>query len=245
LFALAGAEQNYQTSPDGQTWTCHSHCLDLPDGMPYGTWFGMAASERRIVQVGEHRSYREFYNTKGGVISYSDNGIDWRLPDSIPADADTVFAVACGNGAFVTAGAGGQLLSSPDGRVWSAMESGVHARLSGIACGNDLFVTVGDSGIILSSPSSTRISKTNHDCRPAATPLIINNNICRYSVDITGKATLRLFDLKGNVAITLADHLCTPGTYSTAIPALLSPGRYIVSFKSKNSVFQQVVDLFR
>jgi hypothetical protein len=53
---------------------------------------------------------------------------------------------------FIAVGAGGTILSSPDGLTWSPRVSGTTARLRAVLASHNLFVAVGQAGTILTSP---------------------------------------------------------------------------------------------
>jgi hypothetical protein len=59
--------------------------------------------------------------------------------------------VTFGNGTFVVVGAGGLILTSPDGTNWAVEVSGVVSRLISVAYQNGRFVTAGESGALLTS----------------------------------------------------------------------------------------------
>jgi len=74
----------------------------------------------------------------------------WLYPT---ATANTINAICAGGGGFVAVGAYGTILSSPDGKTWSHVDSGTLATLWGVAFGNGRFVAVGDGTILASSNS--------------------------------------------------------------------------------------------
>ncbi|MBL9204962.1 MAG: hypothetical protein JNN01_07745 [Opitutaceae bacterium] len=64
---------------------------------------------------------------------------------------ETLWGVTYGGGQFVAVGENGAILTSPDGRVWTARTSGTTAWLLGVAHDNGLFVVVGDQATVLVS----------------------------------------------------------------------------------------------
>jgi hypothetical protein len=83
-------------------------------------------------------------------------GTAWTLRSSGGRDLS---GVTYGNGLFVAVGGSGTILTSPDGAIWTARNSGTSNFLYGVTYGNGLFVAVGittvgtgDEGFILTSP---------------------------------------------------------------------------------------------
>lgn len=68
---------------------------------------------------------------------------------------------------FLTAGSGGHLRTSPDGRVWTAQTSGVATDIVGIGGNDSTLVYVGASGVIRTSPDG--ITWTSRTSGTAAT----------------------------------------------------------------------------
>ena len=68
----------------------------------------------------------------------------------------------CFNGEqFVAVGFQGTILTSPDGKTWSAANSGVDVSLFGVAYGEGRFVAVGNSGVILASSDAALWTAAN------------------------------------------------------------------------------------
>jgi len=78
-----------------------------------------------------------------------------------------LFSVSFLNGGFVATGAGGALLTSPDGTTWTVRNSTASTALRGTAFGTGSaatgasYVVVGDAGTILTSPDGTNWSPSN------------------------------------------------------------------------------------
>jgi len=67
--------------------------------------------------------------------------------------ANTINAICGGGGRFVAVGDYGTILSSPNGKNWSGVNTGIVASLWGVTYGNGLFVAVGDGAILTSTNS--------------------------------------------------------------------------------------------
>ena len=99
----------------------------------------------------------------GTHIETVDNWL-WRnpLPQGNPLNGITF-----GNGTFVTVGAHGTALTSPDGAKWTSGSSDTDESLNGVTYGNGIFVTVGQHGTILTSQDgaiwTSKNSGTNQD----------------------------------------------------------------------------------
>jgi hypothetical protein len=78
------------------------------------------------------------------------------------ADVGTLYGIAASSSAVVAVGVQGTILSSADGAMWTARNSGLTTTLRGIASSGSTFVTVGDKGTILSSSdAATWVSRSS------------------------------------------------------------------------------------
>ncbi len=68
-----------------------------------------------------------------------------------PPSDNWFYGMTYGNGTFVTVGAFGAILTSPDGVAWTSQTSGYKYHLYGAGFGNNTFVAVGALGTILTS----------------------------------------------------------------------------------------------
>jgi len=75
---------------------------------------------------------------------------DWQWRNPLP-QGNPLNSVASGNGTFVTVGASGMILTSPDRVRWTIRTSGVTTWLDGVTYANGSFVAVGQSGTVLTS----------------------------------------------------------------------------------------------
>ena len=63
-----------------------------------------------------------------------------------------LYFVAWSGSQFVAVGTQGTILTSPDGRVWTAQQSGTAKNLWSVAWSGSQLVVVGRGGTILTSP---------------------------------------------------------------------------------------------
>ncbi len=84
-------------------------------------------------------------------LSFADSLDNWHVRDN-PAQSGTLNAITYGNGLFVAVGDNGTILTSTDGIIWAAGNSGTRVSLRGITYGNGTFIAVGSPGTIITSP---------------------------------------------------------------------------------------------
>ena len=77
---------------------------------------------------------------------------------TMPVPVRPLLGAAWGSGTFVAVGDNGAIITSPDGEIWTARDSGTTLSLAGVAWGNGTFVAVGgdpatNTGIVLTSPT--------------------------------------------------------------------------------------------
>ncbi len=78
------------------------------------------------------------------------NPLDNWVAVTLPSD-NWFYGMTYGNGTFVTVGAFGTIVTSPDGVVWTSQTPGHTNHLYGAGFGNNTFVAVGTVGTILTS----------------------------------------------------------------------------------------------
>ncbi len=81
---------------------------------------------------------------------------------AVTSPSDNWFnGISYGSGNFVTVGAYGTVLTSPDGVVWTSQTQGDTHHLYGVGYGNGTFVAVGTVGTILTSSNGTDWTRRN------------------------------------------------------------------------------------
>src|SRR5258706_204753 len=74
-------------------------------------------------------------------------------------EAHTLSAVTYGRDRFVAVGSSGVIITSRDGRSWTAQHSGVATNLHSVAFGDKEFIAVGDNGTVLASADGNTWTK--------------------------------------------------------------------------------------
>ena len=79
------------------------------------------------------------------IVLYSSDGIEWSSKSLADVASRYLFAVAYGNGMYITGGTGGDMAYSPDGINWTKISNnGFTGNIKGIAYGDGWFVAVSD-----------------------------------------------------------------------------------------------------
>ncbi len=133
----------------------------------------------------------------GGVPLYSANGTTWSFGTVSPPNplnhlnGVAYRPAAAGGPLFVAVGAGGWILTSPDGIQWTPQPSGTSQDLRGVdyGSGSGLFVAVGANGTILASASGT--GWTPHTSGTTNYLFGVVGDLCDRFVAVGQNATLR------------------------------------------------------
>lgn len=123
-FMAAGTFGTTQTSADGIAWT----------GTPFlSSWdlTGVTWFKDQFIVVG----------LNGAIFTSA----------IVPAEANSLYAIASSETQAVTVGALGTILTSSDGISWTTRSSNITTHLYGVASGGSQFIAVGDLGTILTS----------------------------------------------------------------------------------------------
>ncbi len=147
-FVAVGTNGTIVTSTDGTNW---SAVASPTTNMLWGVAYGGG----RFVAVGG--------NTTVDAIVTSTDGVNWTSPD-LPGAYYPLQAITYAQGQFVAVGPingskQANLLTSPDGLVWTGQASTVTNALRAVTCGNGVFVAVGDRGTLVTS--SDAVTWTN------------------------------------------------------------------------------------
>lgn len=157
FYVAVGDRGSIMTSVGGVQWD-----LELaPDTAIDSVLLGVAGSTNALVAVGSMGTILWSTNSITNLVStnidlttqtnaVSTLGTHWEMVDPSPT-SQTLQGAAQGHGLFVVCGAGGVILTSPDGRNWSARSSGTAKYLSSVESHPGGFVAAGDSGTILTS----------------------------------------------------------------------------------------------
>jgi photosystem II stability/assembly factor-like uncharacterized protein len=140
-FVVLGVDGSITTSTDTETWEVATVVGGTPNMLAYGA--------NVYVVVG---NTGEIYtNTSSGVTAA------WTSQTSgVGAD---LYGVSYVNGMFIVVGAGGILLTSPDGATWTQQTSNAGGNaLRDVAYGAGVYVAVGDVDTIVSSTDATNWS---------------------------------------------------------------------------------------
>jgi hypothetical protein len=170
FVAVGDSGNKILTSPDGTAWTARDS--GTTNDLSSVVWSGS-----QFVAVG-----RGNYSFRGefGVILTSPDGAAWTVRDS--GAMRNLNGIAWSGSQFVAVGteyslrvtatglkdyyaSGTAILTSPDGTVWTARDSGATNDLNGIAWSGSQFMAVGAGGTILTSPDGA--AWTARDSGPA------------------------------------------------------------------------------
>ncbi len=151
-FVAVGGSGMILTSPNGRTWTARNSGTS-------GWLTGVAWSGTQFVVVGVA------IGGSSSIILTSPDGRTWtphRTSQNLhgvpvatgqkPTLIQGLRGVVWSGTQFVAVGYSGTILTSPDGRTWTAQISGTSEALYGVSWSGSQFVVVGVAGTILTSP---------------------------------------------------------------------------------------------
>lgn len=127
-----------EASSDGKTWTLAGI------GQGVNLW-GATGAGNDLYAVGDN-----------GEILRSADAVVWEVSAAGDHNSlgDVLYAIAGGGGHLAAVGlthTGALIVTSPDGNVWSRLETNIQKPLHGVTYGAGVFVAVGD-GLIMRSP---------------------------------------------------------------------------------------------
>lgn len=158
FYAAVGADGTIVTSADGAAWALES----TPAASRTNILLGVSGNTNTLVAVGEGgmvlRSANQFTNVvstnaTGGLETNSVSlwGVVWAEAGLVPVATD-LQGVAASEETFVAVGAGGTILTSPNGDAWTRQTSPTTRYLSSVAKTPSGWVAAGDLGTLLRSP---------------------------------------------------------------------------------------------
>lgn len=162
----------------GLTGRPFSSPVRFPTCVAYGNGIFVAAGDVRLILVSKDGTN---WMNRSAAVPSSTIGINFTTEnytvggDSLtlvtPNDASTNLeiqqkpfrfrAVGFGDNTFVILGESGEILVSPDGEYWRAVNAPTSANFTGIVWGGDKFVAVSDAGTILTSTDGVRWTSRN------------------------------------------------------------------------------------
>lgn len=159
-FVVAGASGTVLNSPDGISWTkAPTPTTENLNTVVYdGTGTYVAAGDK-------------------GIRLSSPDGATWVVQVAatagVPGIICSSFGGFPGSKVFAVAGAGGSIITSPNGTVWTPYSLGYKHNITGIAYGLDMYIAVTDSGKLLTAPYDgvTTFGTTWTESSPAMTRL--------------------------------------------------------------------------
>ncbi len=171
------------TSPDGESWTPRATGVDggltsfqdMTTGggriVAVGTGGVTAASNDGInwtigslgggqtdTLFGATFVLNRFYAVSGnnGRVFSSEDGLSW---SSVPTPAASLRNLTYGAGRLVAVGGSGVIVTSSNGTLWNAVNSGVTDQIIGVNFVNGRFIATGVNGLILTSPDGLQWTK--------------------------------------------------------------------------------------
>jgi photosystem II stability/assembly factor-like uncharacterized protein len=135
IWIAVGAGGTVLTSTNGATWAA----------VASGTTVDLNSV---AVQVASSYVYVATGNN-GTILRSIDAGATWAAQAS--ATTANLLAVSPTSSQFLATGAGGAVVTSPDGVTWTARSSGTSASLYAVISGFAQYVAVGQSGITINS----------------------------------------------------------------------------------------------
>jgi hypothetical protein len=132
---------------------------------------------------------------------------------------------------YLAAGAAGKIAqSSIDIGTWTSTTPVDTNSLNSVAYGKNVAVAVGNKGKIITA--STTQTVLVHSITES-TPTFSLSGL-HYSLPSAGMVNAQLYDVRGQFVATLVSSYAEAGAHCAAIPARLTSGNYLLSFKSGN-----------
>jgi photosystem II stability/assembly factor-like uncharacterized protein len=187
-----------------------------------------------------------FAATCHGVFCSIDSGIGWTQAwTGMPVDTVSTL-LAIGTCLFAGANDGWVFRTTDNGANWTSVNEGL--------ADSNVFALVQSSEFLFAAtvgagvwwrPLSELVPLTKENNRPAYQNrpgfCIQKNNCVRYSLPAATEAVIRLFDIHGRLIRVLLNSTQGAGSYTVTMPPDLSPGRYVVSFRAGDIVFDRAI----
>jgi|GEM_PF-2676822 len=207
-----GDNGNVVTSPDGVTWTASSasvavnlHDVIYTNGAYFAvgdadliqgtilknttgtTWTPLTSNTTENLQGIASTSDGSLMVVVGDVganggtiLTSSDGGVTWE--DNTPGGLPALKAITWTGSQFIIVGAGGTLLTTPDGINLTAQNSFVTADLSGVTWTGTTALVVGARGTVLSSPDGLSWTVLDAGTSQDLTAVAYNSTATRLAV---------------------------------------------------------------
>jgi len=146
-FVIGGGDGKMAASSDGVTWTAISNIFDSVYKYGDEAIKAIAYGNNKFVAAGYHTTNPSTGGYGYGYMAASADGITWTAVTTSASGIYDQFAIAYGNGIFVSVGSGSQVVTSPDGTTWTVKRNGIGgAYSSSIAYGNGKFIAEKQTG---------------------------------------------------------------------------------------------------
>jgi hypothetical protein len=158
------------TSPDGLTWTQQKWLSDeyrFPERQTYTS----SINPEMLTWTGKQLIALE----KSGHIFTSSDAVNWKSVKDF-ARPPHLYSVISSGFQNVAVGERGTILSSPDGIIWTEINSGTNQSLRSIIWTSTHFVAVGDSGTILFSTDGLAWTQRVSGIQKSLRAIIWNGN---------------------------------------------------------------------
>lgn len=139
LFVAVGEDAQFYKSANGTSWSADTTTINV-NAVFYSVAYGTIGGQGYYVAVGDLSG--------NAITAYSTDGVSWQT-GTLHSGTPTLYAIAYGTvggaGEFVAAGINGTIITSTDGKTWSAAASGIDASeyFYSVAFGNGKFVAAG------------------------------------------------------------------------------------------------------
>jgi hypothetical protein len=167
-----------------------------------------------------------------GAYCSTDTGIRWTAVNSGLTDMNVHALAAISADLFAGTGRG-VFLSADKGLNWTAENTGFPANTAVCALVEaDSVLYAGTNSGVWRRPLSdlrTNVHERNQTTQNTFSIQIDRNNSVRYYVPVSALVSIKVFDIKGRLMLSLLNKKQEPGSYQVKMPAGLPQGRYVLS----------------